>query len=78
CNPACTVVGGPFPLKNECVSGSLNKQSMTFMCGAPLAGEVDVYAYTPSSLTFMYSYNNGLNVTGTVEGVAYNPAAHAP
>jgi len=78
CNPTCTVVGGPFPLMNECVWGSLNKQSMTLACGATLAGQVDVYSYTPSSLTYMYSFNNGITPSGTVEGIAYNPPAKSP
>ncbi len=30
CNPACTLVGGPFPMHGEAVFGHLNKQSMTF------------------------------------------------
>src|SRR5579863_34807 len=75
CNPACTLVAGPFPLMNEGVWCSLNKQSMTLACAAPLAGEVDVYAYSPAGLTFLYSFNNGLSVSGTIEGIAYNPPA---
>jgi hypothetical protein len=75
CNPACTVVGGPFPLIGESVFGSLNKQSMAFMAGDRTNGQVDVYYYSPTSLTYWYSFNNGLTPTGAVEGVAYNPAA---
>lgn len=75
CNPACNLVAGPFPLMNLAVWCSLNKQSMTLACGAPDAGEVDVYAYSPAGITFIYSFNYGLSVSGTVEGVAYNPAA---
>jgi len=78
CNPNCTLVGGPFPLMNECVWGVVNKQSMTYLCGATLAGQVDVYYYTPTSLTYWYSFNNGMTPSGTVEGVAYNPSAIAP
>lgn len=78
CNPACTLVGGPFPLQGESVFGALNKQSMTFMAGDRPNAQVDVYLYTPTSLTFLYSFNNGLgpySSTNPVEGVAYNPAA---
>jgi hypothetical protein len=75
CNPDCTVVGGPYPLYNLAVWCSLNKQSMALACGAPDAGEVDVYSYSPSGITLLYSFNNGLTVSGTVEGVAYNPPA---
>jgi hypothetical protein len=74
CNPACTLVGGPFPLQGESVFGALNKQSMTFMAGDFANGQVDVYLYTPTSLTYFYSFNNGLSVSGKIEGVAYNPA----
>jgi hypothetical protein len=73
CNPACTLVGGPFPLQGESVFGAVNRQSMTFMAGNSIDGQVDVYYYSPAALTYWYSYNNGLNVTYTVEGVAYNP-----
>ncbi|MGB8909469.1 MAG: hypothetical protein WCC84_12050 [Candidatus Cybelea sp.] len=74
CNPACSVIGGPFPLQGETVFGALNKQSMTFMAGDFANGQVDVYLYTPTSLTYFYSYSNGLSVSGKIEGVAYNPA----
>lgn len=75
CNPACTVVGGPFPLQGLSVFGALNVQSMTFMAGDQANGSVDVYYYSPTSLTYWYSYNNGLAPSGKVEGVAYNPAS---
>jgi hypothetical protein len=78
CNPACTLVGGPFPLHGESVFGALNKQSMTFMAGDRPNAQVDVYLYSPTSLTFLYSFNNGLapySSLDPVEGVAYNPAA---
>ena len=74
CNPACTLVGGPFPLQGEGVFAALNKQSMTLMAGDFVNGQVDVYLYSPTSLTYMYSFNNGLSYSGKIEGVAYNPA----
>src|ERR1700729_166993 len=73
CNPACTQVGGPFPLLNDCVFGHVNKQSMTFACGDYTLGQIDVYYYSPTSLTYWYSFNNGLGVSDDVEGAAYNP-----
>jgi hypothetical protein len=73
CNPACTVVGGPFPLENDSVFGHLNKQSMTFAAGDYANGQIDVYYYSPTSLTYWYSFNNGLDVSDDVEGAAYNP-----
>lgn len=73
CNPACTQVGGPFPLLNDCVFGHVNKQSMTFACGDYTLGQIDVYYYSPTSLTYWYSFNNGLGASDDVEGAAYNP-----
>jgi len=73
CNPACTLVGGPFPLLNDAVFCHLNKQSMTLACGDYALGQIDVYYYSPTSLTYWYSFNNGLSPSDDVEGVAYNP-----
>jgi hypothetical protein len=75
CNPACTLVGGPFPLEGLSVFGTLNHQSMTFAAGDQENGDVDVYAYTPTSLTYLYSFSNGLSASAMIEGVAFNPAA---
>ncbi len=36
-------------------------------------GQVDVYKYGPTSLTYEYSFNNGLSASDDVEGVAVNP-----
>ncbi|MBV8531859.1 MAG: hypothetical protein JO104_11110 [Candidatus Eremiobacteraeota bacterium] len=73
CNPACTLVGGPFPMQGEAVFGHLNKQSMTFATGDFEFGQVDVYYYSPTSITYWYSFNNGLTSSYIVEGVSYNP-----
>ena len=73
CNPACTLVGGPFPLLNDAVFGHLNKQSMTFATGDYALGQIDVYYYSPTSLTYWYSFNNGFSASDDVEGAAYNP-----
>jgi hypothetical protein len=75
CNPACTLVGGPFPMQGLSVFGALNKQSMTFTAGDQQNGQVDVYLYSPTSVTFLYSFNNGLSPSGKIEGVAVDPAA---
>ncbi len=75
CNPACTLVGGPFSLHGSTVFGHLNKQSMTFAAGDYGNGEVDVYTYNPTNLAYWYSFNNGLSASYDVEGVAFNPAS---
>jgi hypothetical protein len=73
CNPACTLVGGPFSMQGEAVFGHLNKQSMTFCAGDFSTAEMDVYYYSPSALTYWYSFNNGLSPSFEPEGCAYNP-----
>jgi hypothetical protein len=75
CNPACTLVGGPFPLQGLTVSGAVNGQSMAFLAGDQGLGQADVYFYSPTSLTYWYSFNNGLSVSGKIEGVTYNPVS---
>ncbi len=60
CDPACTLVGGPFSMQGEAVFGHLNKQSMTFCAGDFSTAGMDVYYYSPSALTYWYSFNNGL------------------
>jgi hypothetical protein len=74
CNPACTLVGGPFPLVGESVFGTVNRQSMTFAANDFTNGQVDVYYYTPTSLTYWYSFNNGMAASLTPEGIQYNPS----
>lgn len=87
CNPACSLVGGPFPLRGECGSGTSictsvygipNKQSMTLAVGTRTTGSVDIYYYSPTSLTYWYSFTNGLSASGLIEGVGYNPPSLDP
>jgi hypothetical protein len=73
CNPACTLVGGPFPMLNSSLYGHLDKYSKNFVAGDFAFGQVDVYKYTPTSLTYSYSFNNGLVGGYIVEGAAFNP-----
>lgn len=74
CNPDCTLVGGPYPLLGEAVGMSLNHQAMTLAVGNRTSGEVDVYYYSPSALTYWYSFNNSLSPSEVIESVAFNPA----
>jgi hypothetical protein len=78
CNPACTLVGGPFPLQGLSVFGAVNSQSMAFVAGDQLNAAADVYYYSPTSLTYWYSITNGISASGKIEGVAYNPASKQP
>lgn len=75
CNPACSVVGGPFSQHGTSVFGHLNEQSMAYAMGDFANGEIDVYTYTPTNISYRYSFNNGLAASYDVEGVAYNPAS---
>jgi len=73
CNPSCTLVGGPFPMQGEAVFGHLNKKANAFATGDFQNGQIDIYKYSPSALTYQYSFNNGLSASLDVEGAAYNP-----
>jgi hypothetical protein len=73
CNPACTIVGGPFSLHDEAVFGHLDKKSKHFISGDFALGEADIYRYNPTNVTYSYSFNNGLTSSDVVEGVAFNP-----
>jgi hypothetical protein len=74
CNPTCSVVGGPFSLYGESVFGHLDKKSKHFIAADFEYGQEDVYSYAPTNLTYQYSFNNGLTVSGApVESAAFNP-----
>ena len=69
----CTLVGGPFALHGETFWGHLNQDSTAFATANYVAGEVDVYKYSPTALTFLYSFTKGLTPSDSVKGAAYNP-----
>lgn len=58
---------------NEAVYGHLNKQSMTLCTGDFELGQMDVYYYNPTAVTYWYSFNNALNIYDVPVGCAYNP-----
>jgi hypothetical protein len=72
CNPACTMLSGPLPLHGNGTYGLLNKDSTEFAAGDSEYSSIDVYKYSPTSLTYEYSVDNGLK---NVYGVAFNPRA---
>jgi hypothetical protein len=51
---------------------------MTFAVGTRTSGSANVYYYSPTSLTWWYSFNSGLSASGLIEGMAYNPASRQP
>jgi hypothetical protein len=73
CNPACTLVGGPFPLQNVAVFGHLNRQSNQLAVAAYVKGGIDVYSYNPAGIAYLYSVTAGLEPSLDVEGAAYSP-----
>lgn len=74
CNPACTVVGGPFSTQGESLFGGLNKESNQFVVGDYEDTQADVYTYSPTKITFSYDFDNGLTSGDDSEGAAFSPA----
>jgi hypothetical protein len=72
CNPACSLFGGPYSLQGEAAFGHLNKRSTEFAAADFASGSIDVYGYAQKSLTYRYSFNNGLNSSLGVQAVTYN------
>jgi hypothetical protein len=73
CRPACTLVGGLFPDEGASDYGHVNRKSTEFATADYQYGQVDVYKYTPTKMTYEYSFDNGLSQQDDVLGAAYNP-----
>ncbi len=73
CNPRCALAGGPFILKASEIFGHLNADSTLFAAANYETSKIDLYAYRPSRVRYKYSFDNGLNGTYQVEGVAFTP-----
>jgi hypothetical protein len=78
CNPACTLVGGPFALEGNPLVGALNATGDTFgvieTSAVTLGGYVDIYKYTPTKLTYEYSFDSSFAPVADPIGFAYSPA----
>jgi hypothetical protein len=77
CNPACRLVGGPFPLEGQPVFGAINARGDTFgtmESEFPYGGTVDIYKYAPTKLAYEYSFDSGFAPASSPEGFAYSPA----
>lgn len=72
CNPTCSLVGGPLRLRGSPFFGHLNESSTRLAVGSGAPAEVDVYAYSPTHVRFLYSFNKGL-APGSFAAAAYNP-----
>jgi hypothetical protein len=73
CNPTCTSVSDNQLNNGAAIFGHLGRQSQRLAVGNYLNSQVDIYAYAPTTLTYYYSFNNGLQ--GGIEGVAYSPSS---
>ena len=74
----CTVVGGPFNVNGESIFGHLGRQNQRWVTINISTSMVEVYAYTGhgTGLTYLYSFNNGLQCpTYLCETAAYSPAS---
>lgn len=77
CNPACTLVGGPFALNGDPLFGALNARGDSFgtmETAWPNGGTVDIYKYSPTAVTYDYSFNSSYETVTYPEGFAYSPA----
>ncbi|HEY6326140.1 MAG TPA: hypothetical protein VIW73_06450 [Candidatus Cybelea sp.] len=75
CNPACTSVSDNSLTNNTAIFGHIGKQGQRLVVGAYLKAQVDIYSYSPTTLTYFYSFNNGFISSGDVEGAAYSPSS---
>ena len=75
CNPACTLVGGPFPLNGESVYGHLNAKGDRLAVADVAYGQVDSYSYLPTAVKYLYSFSKGMRASYEVQGVVYNPSS---
>ena len=72
CNPACKLVAGPFRMRRPSFFGHLNERSTKFAAVDNEYVQVDVYAYSPTSLRYVYSFS-GVSESNDLGGVAFNP-----
>jgi hypothetical protein len=77
CNPACTLVGGPFQLQGGPHYGHLDANSKHLVVadttGSPFHNQLDVYSYSTTGIKYEYSISNGLPQNTTVNGAAFSP-----
>jgi hypothetical protein len=74
CDPTCAVVGGPFALRGDSVVGHLNEDATQFAAADFSNGDVDVYGYAPSRLTYEYSFATHSESVGPLSA-AYSPSS---
>jgi len=72
CKPTCMKVAGPLLLRGTTTFAHLNKRSTELIAADFYNFRIDVYAYTPTQLTFKYDFDNGISYD-PINGVAVNP-----
>ncbi len=72
CNPRCSLIGGPLRLKNGGIQGHLNASGTTWAMADFPNPWIDVYAYTPTKLTYEYTFIVGKG-SGPAASVAFSP-----
>jgi hypothetical protein len=76
CNPACTVLGGPYTMQGQSFFGNLDHAGTQLAVGDVTNNDVDVYTFCDKikkkvsksclGITYLYSFSNGmLNPGGT-------------
>jgi hypothetical protein len=74
--PATCNAHGPFPLRGESVFGKVDVRDRLFEAADFEYGQIDVYRYGGvKGVTYLYSFADGLDPSGDVEGIALDPAA---
>ena len=74
CNPVCRIVHGPFALQGTSFYGNLNAKGDELALGDNQFGQVDVYKYGTTKLTYAYSFSNGLSASQAVEAAGFTPS----
>jgi hypothetical protein len=70
CTAACTLLSSTETI-GFAEYLKLNKLNTTLAASDVTNQQIDIYRYSPSGITYLYSFNNGLSGTNIV-GVAYN------
>lgn len=73
CRPKCRSVAGPFTLQGLSIYGKLDRSGTTFAAADYANGQIDVYSYDTTALTYQFSFNQDLLKGANVEGVAFSP-----
>jgi hypothetical protein len=72
CDPRCSLIGGPLPVKNHGIVGRLNASGTTWAMADFPNPTISVYAYTPTKLTYEYTLTVGRGTASAVR-LAFSP-----